>query len=102
MGGCWAGEAADGAQRPASMYTSGTAGRPKGVVKRPLKPGQGEMAAKLGANTFGPRHGMVSLLCGPCYHSPLDVQARQGLTYDADLIIQPRFDAEEFLSLIQI
>ncbi|MAF47361.1 MAG: AMP-binding protein [Rhodospirillales bacterium] len=87
--------------RPPILYTSGTTGRPKGVVKQPLKPEQLEIAAQIVAKSSGPRDGMVSLLCGPCYHAPLDVQLRHALSYDADLIIQPRFDAEGFLALTQ-
>ncbi|MEE2761424.1 MAG: AMP-binding protein [Pseudomonadota bacterium] len=95
----WEGE--ERVLRSPILYTSGTTGRPKGVIKEPPRPDQQKLLTKIGAMSFGPHDGMVSLLCGPCYHAPLDGQMRQSMVHNADLVIQPRFDAEEFLALTQ-
>jgi long-chain acyl-CoA synthetase len=84
------------------LYTSGTTGKPKGVQRPSRTPEQEKVYKGAVTRSHGRRTGMRSLLCGPCYHAPLDVQVTIALEEtDADLIIQPRFDAGDFLGLVE-
>jgi long-chain acyl-CoA synthetase len=83
------------------VYTSGTTGRPKGVVPggddlRRTAAGMAGMAARWG---FGP--GDVHLLVGPAYHSGPAAFAQAHLALGATVVIMPRWDAESCLALVQ-
>jgi long-chain acyl-CoA synthetase len=82
-------------------YTSGTTGNPKGVVKDPLTPEEEQKAGVLGNLVYGVRPGMRILMTGPCYHIAVNHSATIGLMSDAELVLQPRFDAEQFLQLVE-
>ncbi len=88
-------------ERGVMIYTSGTTGQPKGVRRRPLTPELQKAMASQAGGSFGPRPGMRSLLNGPCYHASPNAQARIALNGGGDLILQPRFEAEEFLDLVE-
>ncbi len=83
------------------FYTSGTTGLPKGVFMHPTSAEQAEAGLQLGNIAYRPRSGMRILLNGPCYHVAVNHSARIALMNDADLYMQHRFDAEEFLKLIE-
>lgn len=80
------------------LYTSGTTGRPKGVLKRlpePLLP-QGE-----GTPMDFRSEGDASLCCGPLYHAaPLLFDMRWPLASGVPIVLMPKWDAEQTLSLI--
>lgn len=83
------------------MYTSGTTGHPKGVLREPMTPDHLAWMDKMTAVVFAPRPGMVALLCGPAYHAALEAQLSTAMRIDGDLVIQPRFEAEGLLKLIE-
>jgi len=87
-------------------YTSGTTGRPKGVRRAPVPLEHAEKMAELSRQArykgFGIAPGMRALLPGPLYHSAPNLYATQTLLLDdALLVLEPRFDAERTLALIE-
>lgn len=82
------------------IYTSGTTGQPKGVKRHAPTPEQTVSMEANRALIYGLKPGVRALLPGPLYHSaPNAFGLRAGRLGDA-LVLMPRFDAEEFLRVI--
>ncbi|HEX7883388.1 MAG TPA: AMP-binding protein, partial [Afipia sp.] len=82
------------------IYTSGTTGHPKGVKRYAPTPDQTASIESMRALIYGLKPGVRALLPGPLYHSaPNAFGLRAGRLGDL-LVIMPRFDAEEFLRII--
>jgi long-chain acyl-CoA synthetase len=83
------------------LYTSGTTGHPKGVV-RPSAPTIAESlaAAADGARMFHMMGTGPHLVSGPLYHGSPYGFASMELNIGASLLIMPRFDAKQMLELI--
>lgn len=80
------------------IYTSGTTGRPKGVFRK----SRNRLNSLLGyAHTFETTHDDTHLVAGPLYHAAPYAWAAFSLILGNTVVIMPRFDAEEFLRLIQ-
>src|SRR5882724_5964310 len=88
--------------QPSNMiYTSGTTGHPKGVRRNAPTPKQIASAERMRAMIYGLKPGARTLLPGPLYHSaPNSFGLRAGRLGGA-LVIMPRFDAEEFLRVVE-
>jgi len=88
--------------RGSMIYTSGTTGRPKGVRRQPPADAAGEQAlADVIANVMGIRQGMRTVLTGPLYHSAPAAYAARAVRVGGTIVLQPRFDAEGLLRLIE-
>jgi acyl-CoA synthetase (AMP-forming)/AMP-acid ligase II len=89
--------ATGGAAVPQSMiYTSGTTGKPKGAVRPP--PDRAQQAALMARIGYGPDD--VYLTTGPLYHSGPGAFMAMAHTLGATAVLQRRFDAEDWLRLI--
>jgi long-chain acyl-CoA synthetase len=82
-------------------YTSGTTGRPKGVLRKPATETERELAAELYRTVLGIEPGMRALVSAPLYHSAPNLYALQALLAGELLVLEPRFDAEATLALIE-
>jgi long-chain acyl-CoA synthetase len=87
----------------AMLYSSGTTGRPKGIVRNLPEQGPGEpspLTAFL-MNQWRYRDGMVYLSPAPLYHSA--PQGATGLTIrqGGTVIVMERFDPEQFLAMVE-
>ena len=81
------------------FYTSGTTGRPKGVLRSAAS-----AASMLGANIYGYDEGGgdIHLCTGPLHHAaPLSFSLSAPITYGASVVLMERFDAAETLRLIE-
>nr|WP_188257554.1 AMP-binding protein [Pseudaminobacter soli] len=88
------------APRGAILYTSGTTGRPKAVRKPSMTPEQMEQFTKFQRLTFGIGPGTRALVLGPLYHAMPDASGRAAVA-EADIaVLQPKFDAEGVLRII--
>jgi len=89
------------------IYTSGTTGRPKGVRRTPPTPEQVALGLSILARGFGfgpwlaTPDRMVVAIVGPMYHSAPNTYALTSTRLGANVILEPRFDAEELLQLIE-
>jgi long-chain acyl-CoA synthetase len=87
--------------RGAMFYTSGTTGRPKGIVRQPMTPAQVTANAEMRRMAYGAMPGMRALLSAPWYHSAPNSYALGIAQDDGLLVIEERFDAERTLQLIE-
>ncbi len=87
----------------AMLYSSGTTGRPKGVL-RPLhdqSPSQPHPVFPGYMKYWRFREGMTYLMPAPLYHSAPLVGAAGTIRLGGTLIVMEHFDAEEFLRLVE-
>ncbi len=96
------------AEPPGSMiYTSGTTGHPKGVRRAAPTADQAVawssiIGKVMGFNAeHGEPHEMVTVVTGPMYHSAPNAYGLFGFRVGANVILQPRFDPEELLQMIE-
>jgi acyl-CoA synthetase (AMP-forming)/AMP-acid ligase II len=79
------------------IYTSGTTGKPKGAVR--TGPPDPEMLGAL-VNLLGYRPDDIYLTSGPLYHSGPSAFMVLGLLFGQTIIVQRKFDAEDWLRLV--
>ncbi|WP_345495939.1 AMP-binding protein [Nocardia callitridis] len=79
------------------VYTSGTTGSPKGVLREPMAAEQLLSIAGAAARRMGVRPGGQLLVAGPLYHTSPNAVAVLGMRMGTNITIMPRFDAERFL-----
>ncbi len=82
-------------------YTSGTTGRPKGVRRAAATEAQRALAVELYRTVLGIEPGMRALVSAPLYHSAPNLYGMQALLAGELLAVEPRFDAEATLALIE-
>ena len=89
------------------LYTSGTTGRPKGVLRRPPEEappptitGRSGMAMMSAFLPEGARDG-VHLVAAPLYHAGPNTYCDGALLLGADVALMERFDAEAFLAAVE-
>lgn len=83
------------------IYTSGTTGRPKGILRAPLPPDKVALQMVGVAQMWGFGADDVHLVPGPVYHTAPGSQGQMHLSIGATIVIMPRFDAEDFLRLVE-
>ena len=82
------------------LYTSGTTGRPKGVV-RPLNYSTG-LTGLTSAPQYGPGKGQLNLCAGPMHHGgPLVYSLVVPISQGVGTVLMDRWDAAEALRMIE-
>jgi long-chain acyl-CoA synthetase len=85
------------------IYTSGTTGKPKGVKREPADAEMAKRMAALMATALGlvPGQTIRTVITGPIYHAAPNTYALVAGRVGELVAMQPRFDAEELLALIE-
>jgi len=82
-------------------YSSGTTGKPKGVLRRPPPPEQMARMIEITQTVLGIKPGMRTALAAPLYHSAPASYGMQSLLNGETVIMHERFDAERLLADIE-
>lgn len=82
------------------LYTSGTTGRPKAVMRLPGSQRQHEGALRIRSQASQSRAGMRTAVVGPLYHAGPNSSARAALEHAELIVVIPRFEPEEMLDQI--
>jgi long-chain acyl-CoA synthetase len=82
-------------------YTSGTTGRPKGVRRKVATEAERKLVTDLYKTVLGVRPGMRALISAPLYHSAPNLYVMQAAMNGELVVLEPRFDAERTLALIE-
>jgi long-chain acyl-CoA synthetase len=83
------------------IYSSGTTGQPKGVLRQPMGDEQRTAAVERIFIAFGLRPGMSTLVPAPMYHSAPNAHALFAVAGGCDLTIMPKFTPRAFLETVQ-
>jgi len=85
------------------IYTSGTTGNPKGVRRLDMGPAAAQLFAAMVRDVFGiaPDRVVRTVITGPLYHSAPNAYGLYAVRMGGLAVLQPRFDAEELLRLIE-
>src|SRR5690606_8049815 len=86
--------------RGAILYTSGTTGKPKSVRKPTMTPEQFEQFTRFQFHCFGIGPQARALVLGPLYHAMPDAAGRVAVASAELAVLQPKFDAEDVLRII--
>ncbi|SHN21076.1 AMP-binding protein [Streptomyces yunnanensis] len=89
------------ARPPTVIYSSGTTGRPKGVLREPVGSDRLAEAVTSFLEYFAVAPGGRTLIPAPLYHASPSQHAVLALAAGLDITLMPRFDAEEFLRLVE-
>lgn len=90
--------------RGSMIYTSGTTGHPKGVRRAPQDAQAQALAARKLHEGFGVPpdcSDVVAAMTGPMYHSAPNAYGLGAARNGATIVLQPRFDPEGLLALIE-
>jgi long-chain acyl-CoA synthetase len=91
------------AVRTSVIFTSGTTGNPKAVVRAPAAGEAAAALADMGRTIFGMRPGEAfrTVLTGPLYHSAPNFFGLTAIRTGGLVVMQPKFEAEELLALVE-
>jgi long-chain acyl-CoA synthetase len=82
------------------IYTSGTTGHPKGVRRNAPTAAESASAEGMRALIYGLKPNARALLPGPLYHSAPNSFGLRAGKLGGVLVLQPRFDPEQFLQIV--
>jgi long-chain acyl-CoA synthetase len=87
----------------AMLYSSGTTGQPKGILRELPDAAPGEALAVMDfvKAMFGFREGMTYLNPAPLYHSAPAASVSASLRLGATVIVMEHFDAQQWLALVE-
>jgi long-chain acyl-CoA synthetase len=87
----------------AMLYSSGTTGQPKGILRAlpTTAPGEPLPAMQYVSALFGFRAGMTYLNPAPLYHSAPAASVSASLRLGATTVVMEHFDAEQWLALVE-
>jgi long-chain acyl-CoA synthetase len=82
-------------------YSSGTTGRPKGVMRKPADPEQQPRILAVTQTALGIRQGMRTAIVAPLYHSAPASYGMQSLLFGDLVLVHERYEAERLLADIE-